>query len=134
MPPPIPEGVRLLLSGVITLGITYMPALVVANESPLPVDQKLYIPFAGPWLDLGNRPGCGSLAIPCSPEGGYRALLVADGILQAVSAIEILAGLNQMKHHDAPARTAGADKPALLRVAPTSVGPGALGMIAVGRF
>jgi hypothetical protein len=74
----------LLRSGVWTLGLSYAPALVVGITSSLPEDRYLLAPVAGPWLDLGMR-DCDE----CSHESLNKILLVADGIVQGIGALEI---------------------------------------------
>ena len=44
----------LLHSGIWVLGLSYVPAIVVAAESSRSEDRKLYIPVAGPWMDLAS--------------------------------------------------------------------------------
>lgn len=75
----------LLYSGVGTLGAAYVPAFVVAVESPRPVDRNLYIPVAGPWIDLANR-GCSG----CSEDRVNKVLLVVDGVFQGIGALNIV--------------------------------------------
>jgi hypothetical protein len=75
----------LLRSGVWTLGLSYVPALVVAIESPLPADRYLYAPVAGPWLDLAHRE-CST----CRHETLNKVLLVTDGIIQGIGSLEII--------------------------------------------
>jgi hypothetical protein len=75
---------QLLTAGIITTGVAYTPAVLVAVTSPKPEDKYLYAPLAGPWLNLAKR----------SPEGdttGNRALLVVDGVVQAMGALQIFA-------------------------------------------
>ncbi|MEP7051558.1 MAG: hypothetical protein ABJB12_14450, partial [Pseudomonadota bacterium] len=40
----------MLFSGLATFGISYGAAAVVAAESDLGADHRLYVPFAGPWM------------------------------------------------------------------------------------
>ncbi len=131
-------GGPLILSGLVTLSISYVPAFVLATESTVPIDQKLFIPVAGPWMDLANRPMCGSATVPCSLEVGDQILLVADGIVQAAGAIEILAGLAALANEGAPPDTAKNDAKENLRAsihfAPAQFGPGGYGISAVGKF
>lgn len=75
---------HLFVTGLITTGAAYTPAVLVAMNSPRKEDDYLYAPFAGPWLDLANR----------KPEGDTklnRTLLVVDGVVQAIGALELLA-------------------------------------------
>jgi len=78
----------LLRSGVWTLGLSYVPALVVAIESPVPADRYLYAPVAGPWLDLAHRE-CST----CRHETLNKVLLVTDGIIQGIGSLEIIGSL-----------------------------------------
>jgi hypothetical protein len=49
-----------------------------------PSDQFLWVPIAGPWLDLADR-GHG-------PATTTTAWLITDGLVQAASALLIIAG------------------------------------------
>jgi hypothetical protein len=124
-------GASLVLSGFVFLGLSYGPSLYVANRSGLPADHKLDIPIAGPWLDLGSRPNCAGQR-SCSNEPGYTAALVLDGFIQAVSAIQILAGLGELSKDD-PAPQKKASKAAIV-VTPAALGSQGYGLGAIGRF
>jgi hypothetical protein len=131
-------GAALTLTGFVTLGLSYGPAVYVAEESHLSLDRKLQVPVVGPWLDLAARPQCYSGG-NCTNEGGYTALLMFDGFFQALAAIEIVAGLVEMAQDDYPAtsKAAAAAPPkaaTALRVAPAALGPGGYGFAAMGRF
>lgn len=81
----------LLRSGVFTLGISYVPALVVAIESDRPSDDHLYAPIVGPWLDLANRnDDCDG---GCDKETVSKVLLVTDGVFQGIGALQIVGSL-----------------------------------------
>jgi hypothetical protein len=126
-------GASLVLSGFVFFGLSYGPSLYVANRSGLPADHKLDIPFAGPWLDLGSRPSCAGQR-GCSNEPGYTAALVLDGFIQAVSAIQILAGLGELAKDDtAPAPQKKASRTAIV-VTPAALGTQGYGLGAIGRF
>jgi hypothetical protein len=47
---------------------------------------------AGPWLDLAQRQDCPANG-SCGNESAYRILLVADGVLQGLGALEFFGGL-----------------------------------------
>ena len=49
----------LLHSGVFMLGVPYVASIIVAAGSDHPGDSNLYLPVAGPWMDLGSRGSCG---------------------------------------------------------------------------
>lgn len=76
----------LLHSGVGVLVLSYVPAVVVAATNSRPSDNNLYIPVAGPWMDLSDRGDCRS----CNHESLYKTLLVTDGIFQGLGALEIV--------------------------------------------
>ena len=122
---------RLIGSGLITFGLSYIPALVVAGTSDVSADHHLYVPIVGPWLDLGDRPGCGPGQISCDAETTNRVLLVVDGIFQGVGAITVVAGFLSPSATEV-VTTADADKPTL-HLAPANVASG-YGMAAFGTF
>jgi hypothetical protein len=76
----------LLRSGVVTLGVAYVPALVVAIERERKGDDYLYYPVVGPWLDLSHREPCAT----CEHETLNDVLLVTDGVFQGVGALQIV--------------------------------------------
>jgi hypothetical protein len=127
----------LISSGLFTLGIPYVTSVIVATQSDHAGDNHLYIPVAGPWLDLANRGNCGGITQPsCDNETTYKVLLIADGVLQGIGALEIVGGLLTPT-----TRTVAADRKhqtaALephVRVAPTAMGRGGYGLAAVGSF
>ena len=82
---------QLLHSGIFALGVPYVASVIVAASSDRPEDKHLYIPVAGPWLDFANRGGCGHIGEPtCDTETAYKVLLIGNGILQGVGALEIV--------------------------------------------
>ncbi len=128
----------LLRSGAWTLGLGYLPALVVAIESPLPADRYLFVPVAGPWLDMAQRE-CDE----CEHEGLNQFLLAADGVVQGVGALEILSSFLFLERtvETRPARRSSthtarkskAQTALNLRFKPTRV-PGGYGVTAIGNF
>ncbi len=71
----------------------YIPSAIVATVNDNSYDQHLYIPVAGPWLDLAARPGCGGVGeSTCPTENGYRALLVVAGSFQALGVLAVIVG------------------------------------------
>jgi hypothetical protein len=123
-----------LSSGIITLGLTYGAAAVVAAESPQPADRRMFVPVAGPWMSLVNRPGCGGATGPsCSTETAYSVLIVADGIGQALGSLMIIGAF---LHPETVTRTTTVsqdDIKPVFHVLPSSVGTG-YGMQALGTF
>jgi hypothetical protein len=114
-------------SGLITTGLSYTPALVVAVNSDRSEDKYLYAPFVGPWLDLAARDGEGDKV--------DRTLLVVDGVFQTIGAIQIIASFMFMEGDD---DVASADEsPAVVSqtaVAPARLAEDGYGFVAVGRF
>jgi hypothetical protein len=83
----------LIVGGTVLLGTTYATSLIVAATSDYEPDDHLAVPLAGPWLNLADRGDCGVENSPsCTVENTNRVLLVADGILQGVGALQILGG------------------------------------------
>jgi hypothetical protein len=129
----------LLRSGVWTLGLSYVPALVVAIQSPLPADRYLYAPVAGPWLDLAHRE-----CTTCRQETLNKVLLVTDGIIQGIGSLEIIGSLLFIERASMSAGEEGRPRVAStskaksgsdfrLRFAPRKMA-GGYGLAAVGTF
>ncbi|HEX5098676.1 MAG TPA: hypothetical protein VFV94_04220 [Polyangiaceae bacterium] len=119
----------LLKGGIWTLGLSYAPALVVGIASPLPEDRYLLAPVACPWLDFAKR-DCTS----CAHEGWNKALLVTDGLIQGVGALEIL-GSFMFVEHSTSTRTVSYSKkhkPLALHIVPRFMG--SYGLTAIGKF
>jgi hypothetical protein len=82
---------ELLHSGIFALGVPYVASVIVAASSDRSEDKHLYIPVAGPWMDYANRSSCGHAGEPsCDTETAYKVLLIGNGILQGVGALEIV--------------------------------------------
>ena len=122
---------RLIGSGLITFGLSYIPSLIVAGTSDISADHHLYVPIVGPWLDLGNRPGCGAGHIDCDAETTDKVLLVFDGIFQGIGALTTVAGFLSPERHELVS-SADSDKPTL-HLAPAHVASG-YGLAAFGNF
>ena len=75
----------LLVFGSAMLFSSLFPSHIVALASSNPSDQFLWIPIAGPWLDLADR-GHGQVTTT-------SVLLITDGLVQAASALVIAMGL-----------------------------------------
>jgi hypothetical protein len=144
-PPPMKETTRseavgpswsMVGSGVIIFGLSYVPAVVVAGESNLDADRRLYVPLVGPWLDLGQRPACA--ANDCNAENTARVGLVIDGIFQGVGALTTIGGFLFMAHETRTVTTTAGEGTApdlapTLHLTPAKVGSG-YGVGAVGTF
>lgn len=120
----------LLHSGIWTLGLSYVPALVVAIESSEGADKNLYVPVAGPWIDLANR-DCPS----CEHETANKALLITDGIFQGIGALQLVGSFLFVETRsvalDAKPHVA---KLPPLQVAPARLAGGGYGLAARGNF
>jgi hypothetical protein len=114
-------------SGLITTGLSYTPALIVAVNSDRSEDKYLYAPFVGPWLDLAARDGGSKL---------QNTLLVVDGVFQAIGAIQIIASFTYMDGGDGATTTADASSSFISQAAvtPAMLSEDGYGVVAVGRF
>jgi hypothetical protein len=130
----------LLAGGLIAVGGAYIPSVVVAAASDRSADHHLYVPVVGPWLDFGNRPGCGTGPIGCGAEGVNKALIIASGVVQGAGVLAALAsfafperdGYLTAANRD-KARAKRADEPTL-RFTAAQLGSRGYGMVAFGGF
>lgn len=123
----VPNG-NLVAGGILTLGLSYGTSVVVGATSDRASDQFLFVPVAGPWMDLASR-DCRSA--PCDVnEGGNQVLLMASGIVQAAGVLEIAAGF-LLPVTRTVTRVAGVPKG--VHVTPTA-GPSSVGLAAYGAF
>ena len=123
-----PRGPNAFLfsSGLVTTGLSYTPALVVAVNSDRSEDKYLYAPFVGPWLDLASRDDDSKV---------NRTLLVVDGVFQTIGALQLIASL--MFIDSGSNDVASSDDGALVSqavVAPARLAEDGYGLVAVGRF
>jgi hypothetical protein len=119
----------LLRTGALTLGLAYVPAAVVGVTSPLPEDRLLLAPVAGPWLDLGERK-CDD----CSNEKLNQVLLVTDGVVQGIGALEIVGAFLLWETREQRAQRVQSQKRAFrLRFMPERIA-GGYGLRATGEF
>jgi hypothetical protein len=120
----------LLRSGLFAVGVPYVASVIVATQSDHPGDKNLYYPVVGPWLDLANRGECDGFGqTSCNTETGYKVLLVADGIIQSIGALEILGAFLMPE-----TRTARVAEQPRLFVSPSTVGRAGYGVAAIGTF
>jgi hypothetical protein len=116
----------LFSSGLITTGLSYTPALVVAVNSDRSADKYLYAPFVGPWLDLAARDDDSKL---------NRTLLVVDGVFQTIGALQLVASLLFIDAGDSGvAATDDSSVISQAAVAPARMAEDGYGLVAVGRF
>jgi len=127
----------LLRSGIWILALSYVPAVVVAVRSDREGDQRLYIPVAGPWLDLASRHDCPT-SVSCGNETTYKVLIVVDGVFQALGAFNIVSAFIFPETRTETVSAREPAKPRLfelsLRVLPAQLGHNAYGFAAIGRF
>ena len=125
----------LLRSGAFALAVPYVSSVIVAAESNHPGDGALYVPVAGPWMDLSDR-HC-AVGERCNHEGLYKGLLIADGIFQGIGAVEIVAAFLSPETVTTREVVSGAGTRGLtaaaLRVTPVFSGS-SLGIATMGSF
>jgi hypothetical protein len=124
----------LLRSGIVVFGLSYVPAFVVASTNTRSDDDYLYIPVAGPWLDLAHREPCGT----CNGETLNKALLVTGGVFQTVGALEFLGSFlfmekTTVREVAAVKERPVADRKPTLTILPGSVASG-YGIVATSQF
>jgi hypothetical protein len=119
----------LLLTGAAVIAASYIPPVVVAATSEHKGDEFLYIPLAGPWIDLADRGGCGPNS--CEREGVYKGLLVTAGIAHLVGTGLIVSSLVVPEEHTRTSAAAKTQKPMVL---PAQVGRSGAGLTLVGTF
>jgi hypothetical protein len=123
----------LFRSGLFTLGVAYIPALVVALESDRSADNRLYAPIVGPWLDLGSR-GDECSGGECGNETVNKVLLVTDGVFQGLGALQILSSFIFPSRSAVTLSRDDGSTLASFSVTPASFGHGANGVMAIGQF
>lgn len=124
----------LLITGGAIIAASYIPPVIVAATSERNGDEYLYIPVAGPWIDLGERGGCGPN--PCGEEAVYKTLLVATGIAHLVGTGLIVSSFIVPERNDSarPMTRAKVTEPTKPIVVPAQVGRSGAGLALVGRF
>ncbi len=126
----------LLSSGIWILGLSYVPAIVVAAESSRVGDKSLYIPVVGPWMDLATRSNCAP-NVTCS-DTSNKVLIVVDGVFQGIGALDIVGAFifpetrTVTVSASEPRETRGSSL--TLRVLPAQLGARGYGLTAVGTF
>lgn len=124
----------MLSSGLVTFGLMYGAAVIVASESSLDSDHHMYVPIAGPWMALSGRGGCGDgSGRTCDAQTTNEVLIIADGIGQALGVIMIVKAFINPDDRGG-GRMATLDAKPTLHLTPASMGAGAYGMVAFGTF
>jgi hypothetical protein len=111
-------------TGVLTLAVSYVPAVIVSATSNQSADSSLAVPLLGPWIDVAGRPQCGPGGIRCRVETGNRVLLVTDGLFQTWGVVAAVIGIFAKDYSRSSSP---------VQVAPAQVG-GGYGVTAFGRF
>jgi hypothetical protein len=123
----------MLHSGIVVFGLSYVPSLIVASTNSRSDDDYLYIPVAGPWLDLGHREPC----VSCGNESLNKTLLVFDGIFQGVGALEVVGSFLFVETRVAATAKRNPKRETARRI-PMSITPaymnGGYGIMAAGDF
>jgi hypothetical protein len=122
----------LLGTGLVTFAISYIPSVIVASESSLPADHHLYVPVAGPWLNLANRPGCPPSSTSCDTETANRVVLTLDGVLQGIGVLGVVASLLMPEHVHAV--VAPLSRGPRIHLSPERFGDRGYGLTASGSF
>ena len=120
----------LIGTGLVTFGLAYIPAVVVASQSPQSPDHHMYVPVVGPWLNLANRPACGPEAIACDTETTNKVLIGVDGVFQGIGALTTIVGFLTPEHEHEVVTTS---KPSV-HLSPARMGAGGYGLAAFGNF
>jgi len=121
----------LLSTGLLTIVGSYTPAIVVAATSDHRGDQYLYIPVAGPWIDMASRGCAPGQTRRCGATTLETAGLATIGVAHLLGVGQVLASIfipqpRVMTLHEV--------KPAKLQVTPTMIGSGGYGLSASGAF
>jgi hypothetical protein len=120
----------LVVSGVVIFGVSYIPAVAVGAVSDLDADRTLFVPVAGPWINLTQRPDCSGGSV-CNHENTNKVLLVTDGVFQALGVLTTISGF-LIPTQRTTVRTA--DSGPTWQLSPASFGKGSYGMKVVGTF
>jgi hypothetical protein len=119
----------MLAAGLLFFGVPYAASAATAYTSRRPEDQRyLYVPVAGPWLDLANRRDTASR--PAANEAFNTTLLFFGGAVQGLGALMIIGSLLVPETRTQSWHVVGTDK---LHVHPMAVGSG-YGIGAAGQF
>ena len=119
----------LLTSGLLVFGVPYIASVIVASSSDHYGDSHLYVPIAGPWMDLADRgPTNGN-----DTEATNKVLLGINGVFQALGALEMVGAFVFPETRMVTTVPATALTPEMV-VSPAKMGEGGYGVAAVARF
>jgi hypothetical protein len=132
----VPPNRAIIATGIGAFLGAYIPGVIVAIANDRSYDDKLYIPVAGPWVALSDRPPCGSGIgqTGCTLSNTYEWFLIASGIVQGLGVLAVALGVvvPERRTHLVSAPTAQ-EKPTL-RVLPAAMGKEGYGVAAFGAF
>jgi hypothetical protein len=122
-----PSGPNAFLfnAGLVTTGLAYTPALIVAINSDRSEDKYLYAPFAGPFLDLAARDDESKAA---------RTLLVVDGVFQTIGLLQLVASFVFIEGASDVRAAKSSSTWSQTAVAPARLSEDGYGLVAVGQF
>lgn len=80
----------LITGGAVMFGLSYGGSVIVGAVSDNKADQHLFVPVAGPFMNLATR-SCPE-GMSCPGEPANKVLLAADGLLQAAGVLQIIGG------------------------------------------
>ena len=87
-------------TGLATFAVGYGAAVIgAATSDDSDSLNRLYVPVAGPWLALDQRPDCPIERARCDRETSTKALLVTDGVIQAAGVITMAVALIMPREH-----------------------------------
>lgn len=123
----------IIATGILGFLFAYIPSIIVASKSDVTADHRLFIPVAGPWADLADRPLCGPGvgSVPCKHEAASSVLLIVDGLFQAWGIGAAITGIFAKEH---TTTTTTPPPRASVRFAPAHVGATGYGIGAFGSF
>jgi hypothetical protein len=150
-PPPPPVMVErpvlpnpvLFRGGLALFTVGYIPAVTVAFFSDHKGDANLFIPVAGPWIDLATRDCSGSTYLTmdgpvevgtgyrCGTTGTDQAALILDGVVQGMGAVAFIGSLVIPERTQEWARLSPFPN---VSFSPTSFSGRGMGAVAAGRF
>jgi hypothetical protein len=134
-----------VVSGSIVFGVPYVLSASVAGSSKTDADTWLYVPLAGPFLDLANRKEkCNSVPtspgrtdVYCADDSGERFFLMTDGLMQIAGATLLIFGLampqKMLVRDDAP-YTGSTRSHFAWSIAPRTMGRSGYGIGLAGEF
>lgn len=123
---------ELIGSGLLMFGLSYGGSILAAVASDEHADRALFVPIAGPWLDLADRGSCPPRS-SCRGETAAKALLAADGVVQTMGALGILAAF-LFPETRTVTRVAKAEASARRVTVLPSFSPSSVGLSARGAF